>query len=254
MSDLADKRIVVAGASKGLGYVCAKRLEEEGARLALLARSGARLEKLTASFSDPGRHIAIPGDLADFGKLPELVRKAEDFLSGVDVVLHFVGGSGPDGHLPPWEQVERVFKLNVGIGMEINRLLLPKMVEQGKGNVVHVGSLASSEAGPSVGYNAAKAALAAYVRTVGREVASSGVVVTGILPGAFDAPDNVFARLKKWKPEVVEELIRERLPRRRLGEAEEIVPLVLLLCSDKASMMGGCCVPVDAGEGRTYAL
>ena len=116
-----------------------------------------------------------------------------------------------------------------------------------------MGSIASSEAVASVGYNTAKAALAAYVRSLGNHLASSGIVVTGVLPGGFNAPGNSWERLRAGKPEVVDRFVAERLPRGRLAEAEELVPLIAFLCSDAASMMGGCLVPIDAGEGRTYA-
>ena len=126
------------------------------------------------------------------------------------------------------------------------------MVKRGAGNLVHVASIASGEATASVGYNTVKAALAAYVRSLGREIAGSGIVATGILPGGFYAPENSWERLKDRDPEVVKKFIEERLPRKFLGRAEELIPMILLLCSDAASMMGGCLVPIDAGEGRYY--
>ena len=126
------------------------------------------------------------------------------------------------------------------------------MVKRKKGNLVHVGSIASVEATGSVGYNTVKAALAGYVRTLGRELAGAGVVVTGILPGGFYAPENSWVRLKANKPDVVDNFIETKLPRKFLGKAEEIVPLISFLCSDAASMMGGCLVPIDAGEGMSF--
>ena len=92
--------------------------------------------------------------------------------------------------------------------------------------------------------------MAAYVRSLGREIAGSGIIATGILPGGFYAPENSWERLEAGKPEVVKKFIKERLPRGFLGRAEELVPRILLLCSDAASMMGGCLVPIDAGEGK----
>ena len=101
-------------------------------------------------------------------------------------------------------------------------------------------------------YNTAKAALAAYVRSLGNALAKSGIVVTGILPGGFNAPGNSWERLQASKPEIVKDFVDQRLPRGRLADAEELVPLLSFLCSDAAGMMGGCMVPIDAGEGVTY--
>ena len=74
------------------------------------------------------------------------------------------------------------------------------------------------------------------------------------MPGGFYAPGNSWKRLEKENPEVVKKFINDRLPRKFLGKAEEIVPLLLLLCSDNASMLGGCMLPIDAGEGMSYTL
>ena len=177
------------------------------------------------------------------------------FLGRIDAVLHVAGGGlGLREPLICCGDLLKLFSLNVAAAAEINRLVAPAMIEQGRGNLVHVGSVASTDAVASVGYNTAKAALAAYVRSLGNHLAAHGIVVTGVLPGGFNAPGNSWQRLRANKPEVVDRFIAERLPRGRMAEAEELVPLIAFLCSDAASMMGGCLVPIDAGEGKTYAV
>jgi len=130
----------------------------------------------------------------------------------------------------------------------------PEMKERRSGNLVHVGSIASSEGVGSVGYNTVKAALAAYVRSLGRELNRFNVIATGILPGGFISPGNAMARLQEANPEAYGSFIDDRLPRQIMGDAEELIPMLLLLCSEGASMMGGCLVPIDAGEGRAYII
>ena len=251
--NLENKRVVITGASKGLGSVCAKALADCGARLVLIARSKEKLETLRKSLKDAEKHICIVADLTDRKQLSECIKTAEEFLGFIDVVLHVVGGGlGLRNPLLEADDFIKLFTLNVLVAAEINRIIIPQMMKRGAGNLVHVASIASGEATASVGYNTVKAALAAYVRSLGREIAGSGVVATGILPGGFYAPENSWERLKDRDPEVVKKFIEERLPRKFLGRAEELIPLILLLCSDAASMMGGCLVPIDAGEGRTY--
>ena len=92
------------------------------------------------------------------------------------------------------------------------------------------------------------------IRSLGREIADTGVIVTGILPGAFLAPINAFVRLRENNPEVYKNFVQERLPRKRIGQANEIIPLLLYLSSEAASMMSGCCVPIDAGEGMSFLV
>lgn len=253
MGNIENKQIIITGASKGLGAVCAQEFSRLGAQLVLIARSGEKLEKVRGGCKYPDSHLSIAVDLTDNLELGKAIQRAKEFLGNIDVVLHVAGGGlGLRDPLLNPDDFLKLFKLNLAAAAEINRLVVPDMQKRGRGNLVHVGSIASSEAIGSVGYNTVKAGLAAYVRTLGRELAGSEIIVTGILPGGFLAPENSMERLSSQKPGVVEKFIDERLPRKRMGKAEELIPMILLLCSDAASMMGGCLVPMDAGEGKTY--
>jgi 3-oxoacyl-[acyl-carrier protein] reductase len=246
---------LITGASKGLGYVCAQAFEKQGARLVMAARSLDKLEKLRNSFSDPAKHLVFADDLVEQKNIENLVSKGLECSGGFDIVLHVLGGGyGFRDPFLTWEQLETLFRVNVGVAAEINRLVAPEMVKKKAGRLVHVGSIASQEATASVGYNTVKSALAAYVRSLGRELAESGVVATGVLPGAFYAPENSWRRLEANKPEVVKEFIEKNLPRKRIAEADEVLPLIYFLAGGAASMMSGCCVPIDAGEGKSYVV
>jgi len=250
---LNGKKAIVTGASYGLGAVCAKALALEGVSMVLIARTKQKLEEVRQNCKNPDNHLTVEADLTDIAQLKDAIKTSVDFLGDVDIILHVAGGGlGLRDPLLNAEGMEKLFQLNMFAAAEINTLVIPEMLKKRKGNVVHICSIASSEATGSVGYNTAKAALAAYVRTLGREVAGSGVVVTGILPGGFFAQGNSWARLQNKKPDIVKRFVEENLPRKFLGKAEELVPMILLLCSESASMMGGCLVPIDAGEGKSY--
>jgi len=249
----AGKRILITGASKGLGAVCFQEFAERGARLAISGRTQGNLEELLKSTKVPDSHIAIASDLSQLSNIHEFVQKGLEFLGGVDIIIHALGGGyGFSDPILNWEQIELLHKVNLFAGAEINRLTIPQMIENNKGTIIHIGSIASQEAVGSVGYNTVKASLAAYVRSLGREMASSGIIVTGILPGGFTAPGNAMIRLQEKKPDVYDTFINERLPRKKMGSITEIIPLICLLASDAGSMMSGCCVPIDAGEGTAY--
>lgn len=255
MPSLNGRHILITGASRGLGVVCAQVFAAQGARLTLMARTAEALEAVVASCPAPALHRAIPVDLLDADQITLAVDLLLQSRGYPDTVLHCAGGGlGLREPLLPAEGLLRLFSLNVAAAAEINRLLLPGMQERGQGNLVHVGSIAGNEAVASVGYNTAKAALAAYVRSLGNVMAASGIIVTGVLPGGFKAPSNSWERLAADKPEVVEQFIQQRLPRGYLAQAEELVPLLAFLCSGSASMMGGCMVPIDAGEGKAYVI
>jgi 3-oxoacyl-[acyl-carrier protein] reductase len=255
VGEFKDKNILITGASKGLGYVCAKAFEKQGARLVLAARSVDRLEQLKNSFSYPSRHLVLASDLVDQENIKNLVSKGLEHTGGFDIVLHVLGGGyGFRDPLATWDQLETLYKINIGVAAEINRLVAPGMISKRSGRLVHVGSIASQEATGSVGYNTVKSALAAYVRSLGRELAEFGIIVNGALPGAFYAPGNSWRRLELDKPEVVKEFIAKNLPRKKIADADEILPLIFFLAGEAASMMSGCCVPIDAGEGKSYVV
>ena len=250
-----NQRILITGASRGLGAVAAIALAKLGARLVLFARSREKLESVRQTCVDPERHLSISVDFLEVNQVEPAVRKAQEFLGGIDVVLHAAGGGlgFRDDLLKP-EEFSKLFALNLGAAAEINRLVVPEMMERRSGKLVHVGSIASSEGVGSVGYNTVKAALAAYVRTLGRELNRFNVIATGILPGGFISPGNAMARLQETNPEAYSSFIEDRLPRQIMGGADELIPMLLLLCSEGASMMGGCLVPIDAGEGKAYII
>jgi 3-oxoacyl-[acyl-carrier protein] reductase len=250
-----NKQIIITGASKGLGAVAAQAFAKRGARLVLIARSEERLEQIRQSCKDSERHLCIAVDLLEMNSIEPAIRKALAFLGGIDVVLHVAGGGlGLRDDFIKHEDFLKLFNLNIGAAAEINRLVFPEMKQRQSGYLVHVGSIASSEGVGSVGYNTVKAALAAYVRTLGRELNRFNVIATGILPGGFISPGNAMARLKEANPVAYKAFINERLPRQFMGDASELIPMLVLLCSEGASMMGGCLVPMDAGEGRSYIV
>jgi 3-oxoacyl-[acyl-carrier protein] reductase len=252
--DLKGKRVLITGASRGLGQSCAEAFAKCGSRLLLAGRAADRLQRIKASLEHQEEHQIVVGDLTKIEMIDQLVTSAEAF-GDIDIILHVMGGGlGLREPLLTWDEFATLFNTNLAAAAEINRRLIPRMVERNTGNIIHVGSIASTEAVGSVGYNTVKAALAAYTRSLGRALASTGVIVTGILPGGFWAPDNGMIRLQQRDPQLLEKWVAEREPRKRLGQPEEIMPLMMFLASRKATMMSGCCVPIDAGEGLTYVV
>ena len=144
------------------------------------------------------------------------------------------GGFGLKEKLIKNEDLKTLLQINLGAPAEINRLVVGSKTKSQFLKLVHVGSIASNEAVASVGYNVAKSALATYVRSLGRELYKNKVIVTGILPGGFIAPGNAMERLKKKNIKDYNKFIKTRLPRRLMGNADEVLPMLLFLCSKQA--------------------
>jgi 3-oxoacyl-[acyl-carrier protein] reductase len=204
---------------------------------------------------NPESHIICPGDLTVKLGVAAITKAINQDLGTPDIIIHCAGGGfGMREPLLEWDHLEVLMRGNLTAAAEINRLLIPDMQKGDGGYIVHVGSTTSTEAIGSVGYNTVKAALAAYVRSLGNSLAASNVIVTGILPGAFTAPENSWARMiNRGDKAAMDAFITDRLPRGTMADAGEILPLLFLLTGPSASMMAGSCVPIDAGESKAYS-
>ena len=248
----SDKRILITGASKGLGKAASIAFEKKGARLALAARSEDKLEELKNSFDDSGRHLFFKLDLLDSANIKKLTNDISNQWSGIDVILHCIGGSfGLNESLINWQDFSKSLKGNIGISSEINRLLVPGMKEQGAGNIIHVCSHVASEARASIPYNTVKAALSGYIRSLGNELAGNGIIVSGIMPGAFYGDDNAMFRYEYYKPEEYQEFVKS-LPQQRMPIADEYISMLFLLSNPKSKIMGGSLITMDGGQGQAY--
>jgi 3-oxoacyl-[acyl-carrier protein] reductase len=244
------KKIIIIGASKGLGQAAAIWFSKLDYKIALLSRSYLNLEKVRKKCKNSELHTSLEINLLDVGTIKESINKAIKFLNGVDVVLHAAGGGlGLKENLISANDFLKLLNLNILSAVEINRIIIPKMK---KGNIIHVGSIASYESVGSVGYNSAKATIAAYVKTLGRELSKKNIIMTGILPGGFMAPKNAMYRLKKNNKKAYNDFIKNRLPRKKMGNTNEIMPIIEFLASKNAGMMSGCLMQMDGGEGKSY--
>ena len=249
------KRIIVTGASRGLGAAACEALAKRGAKIAMLSRSKKEIDELKNRLKNPSNHISIKVDLLKNNEIKLAIKKAKKFLKQIDIVLHVAGGGfGLRETLIKNEDLKMLLQINLGAPAEINRLVVGSKTKSQFLKLVHVGSLASNEAIASVGYNVAKSALATYVRSLGGELYKKRVVVTGILPGGFIGPGNAMERLRKKNIKDYKKFVKTRLPRGLMGSVNEVLPMLLFLCSKHSSMMGGCLVPIDAGEGKAYQV
>lgn len=248
-----NRKILITGASSGLGQVSAIYFSNLDSKIFLCGRNYQNLKNTIKKLKNPKKHILFYRDLnikKNILELTNLVIKKKHY----DVIMHCMGG-GLSMHntLIKINDLEKLFRVNLSAAVEINRLIISEIIKlKLRCNIIHVGSSASTTAIASVGYNTVKAGLAAYVRSLGRELSETGVIVNGLLPGAFYAPNNSWERLYKKDPIVVKNFIEKYLPRKKLGTYKELMPLIELLSSQDASMMNGCCVPIDGGESLNY--
>src|SRR5260221_10596276 len=191
-NEFQGKRAVVTGGTQGIGEAIVTRLTAAGATVITAARSVPDRE---------GPGLFVQADLSTEEGVTNLAREALDRLGGVDILINTVGGSSsPAGGVlavtdTHWQQD---FDLNLFSAVRLDRALLPTMLAQGKGVIVHVTSIQSRmPLNQTIPYPAAKAALKSYSKPLSNEVASKRVRVGGAAPGftATDAAERLMERM-----------------------------------------------------------
>lgn len=246
---IEDKVALVTGASRSIGMAIAAALASEGARVVLVARDNAKLADVQSKL--PGgaqRHHALALDLSLQENTQKLAQTLIEQFGAPDIVVHNLGGSlGIRDAFAPSGQWRDVWHLNVGIVVELNRLLVPAMIKKKWGRIVHLSTLATTTYQGNAAYVSAKAALNAYVKVVGREVAKHNIVMSAIAPGAICVEGRYFAKVMKENPAELEEYYKQHLPAWRLGTTEEVGAATAFLCSEQAAFMSGSIVGIDGG-------
>jgi 3-oxoacyl-[acyl-carrier protein] reductase len=252
---IKDKLALVTGCSRGLGESIAESLAKEGVNVIWAARDAAQLksnaERCSTLYNN--KNIVIEANLQDSNGAKALAEKLKSQELIPDIIVNNVGGNlavtDPLSCVQDWKQV---FDFNLFNAIELNNHFIDSMIEKKWGRICHVSSIASLENQGAPQYCASKAALNAYVRSVGRYVSEHNVIMTGILPGAVFTEGGYWDETSKTRPEHVEKYLNERMAIKRFGTREEVSELVAFLVSEKASFCVGTSLLVDGGQGRVF--
>jgi 3-oxoacyl-[acyl-carrier protein] reductase len=239
---LEGKRIVVTGASRGIGRAIAVACAEAGARVGVNVRKDAPLDDALRDA------IVLPFDVRDGEAVRRNIDAFAEQCGGIDGLVNNAGINLP-GLLVDVkdEDVDAAFATNIGGTIACTRMALPHMLRARNGVIVNVSSLAATR--PSRGmtiYAATKGAIESFTRAVAVEYGRKGIRCHCVRPGAIDtellAPSRALA----------EQEMLDRIPMRRIGAAEEVARVVVFLLSDAASYMTGAVHPVDGGLGSGW--
>jgi NAD(P)-dependent dehydrogenase (short-subunit alcohol dehydrogenase family) len=182
--DLTNKRVLLTGASSGIGEAAAELFARAGANVVIVARRQDLLEAVAQRIEQRGGSaVALPCDLADLDAIDDLVKKVEDRFGGVDILVNNAGRSirRPLAEsLDRWHDVERTMTLNYYSPLRLIRGIAPGMLERGDGHIINVATWGVfSEASPLFAvYNASKAALSSVSRVIETEWSGRGVQST----------------------------------------------------------------------------
>lgn len=253
--NIKNRLALVTGASRGLGQAIASSLAKEGVEVIWVARDEAQLqvnsEKASEDYGNKNHYLVA--DLSSLEGVRAFIEKMQECQFSPDIIVNNVGGNlGLTDPLSPVSAWQDVMTFNLFNAIEINNSFMPAMQERGWGRICHVSSIASLENQGTPMYCAAKAALNAYLRSVGRFVSPDNVILTAVLPGAVYTEGGYWDETSKERPDHVERYLNERMAIKRFGTPEEISEFVTFLVSDKASFAVGSSVLLDGGQGRVF--
>ena len=220
---------VITGGASGLGRASAVRLAKDG------------INVVTFDIAD-GADVVL--DISDSAA----VARAAGQVGPVDILINSAGIVGPNK--PLWEigdaEWAKTFAVNVNGTFNLCRAFVPGMRERGWGRIVNFASMAGKDGNPNMSaYSATKAAVIALTKSLGKELALTGVLVNAIAPAVIDTPMNA-----ETSPEVLKH-ITSLIPMGRVGRPEEVAELVAWLTSDKLSFSTGAVYDISGGRA-TY--
>lgn len=190
---LRSKRVLVTGATGGIGRAVVRELMILGAQVGLVGRDCETTESLAAGHRHMGgKAVGITADLTYPADREAAVTRMRQAYGGIDVLINAAGTvEFTDFADQDAEAIERLVQTNVLAPMQLTRLVLPEMIERGEGRIVNIGSIFGSIGFACfASYSASKAALRGFSEALRRELADSGVGVTYVAPRAVNTPFN----------------------------------------------------------------
>jgi 3-oxoacyl-[acyl-carrier protein] reductase len=231
----AGRVALVTGGSSGIGAATVRRLLAEGAKVASLDLDGGA----------PDGALTLHGDVSDSQQVGTAVARAASELGPIDVLVCSAGITGAsistvDVSDDEWR---RVMAIDADGVFFCNRAVLPGMIERGYGRIVNVASIAGKEGNPmAAAYSAAKAAVIAMTKAIGKDVARTGVVVNCIAPAVIETPI-----LDGLAQSHIDYMI-ERIPMGRMGTPDEVATLACWLASEECSFSTGATYDISGGR------
>jgi 3-oxoacyl-[acyl-carrier protein] reductase len=242
--DLNGRHAVVTGGASGIGLAIAQRFAASGATVTIWDRDAAAARKAASALA--GHAVAV--DVCDDAAVARAVAQTLAAAPAIDILVNNAGITGPNVKLwdYPVEDWGAVFAVNVHGVFHCCRAIVPAMRTHDYGRIVNIASVAGKEGNPNASaYSASKAAVIALTKSLGKELADTGIRVNCVTPAAVRTP--LFAQMS----EAHIGYMLSKIPVGRFGDAEEIAALVAWLASEECSFSTGAVFDLSGGRA-TY--
>ena len=248
---LTSKRVLITGASRGIGAAAAKGFLSEGSKVCLVSRGSKQLFEMQATLAsdyDAEQVLVETCDCTNEQALHSLRDRIYHCWGGVDIVVANIGDgrSVPDA-LPNTDQWQKTWNNNFESALHTARTFLP-LLQESKGCLLFVSSITAMEAfGAPVDYSTAKSAVSALAKNMARKLAQE-VRVNVLAPGNVYFPGGSWDEKIKQDADRVKTIIQSTVPMNRFGSPEEMADAALFLCSERAKFITGSTLVVDGGQ------
>ena len=235
---------VITGGASGVGQEIGVRIAAEGGKVSLWDRDAAHLAKAAAAVSGGAHTIQV--DVTDAAKLAGAAEAVYEKFGRIDVLVASAGITGPTAKLweYPLEEWRRVIDIDLHGVFYACRAIVPHMLKHDYGRIVNISSVAGKEGNPNASaYSTAKAAVIGMTKSLGKELAATGVRVNCVTPATFKSP------ILEQLPQSQIDYMKSKIPMGRLGEVAEVAALVCWLASEECSF--STAATFDISGGRT---
>jgi 3-oxoacyl-[acyl-carrier protein] reductase len=244
--DLHGRHGVITGGATGLGFAIAQRMLASGASVTLWDRDPQALERACKSLGGDARGVLV--DVADYSQVEAALAQTLQATSHIDMLVNSAGITGPNTTL--WDypvlEWERVMQVNLNGVFHVCKAVVPIMRDQDYGRIVNIASVAGKEGNPNASaYSASKAAVIGLTKSLGKELAQTGIRVNCVTPAAVQTP--IFEQMK---PEHIAYMLG-KIPMGRFGTTEEVASMVCWLCTQECSFSTGAVFDLSGGRS-TY--
>lgn len=239
----AGRTAVITGGASGLGKAVAARIVAEGGEVSLWDLDA---EGLKAAAAEVGAKHFVALDVSDQAAVSAAAKAANQALGRIDVLVASAGITGATApvHEYPLDSWRRVIDINLNGLFYCCREVAPFMIANGYGRIVNVASVAGKEGNPNASaYSASKAGVIGLTKSLGKELATKGVIANALTPATFESP------ILEQLPKSQVDYMRGKIPMGRLGEIHESAAMVCFMASEECSFTTAS--TFDTSGGRT---
>ncbi|MBU8877020.1 SDR family oxidoreductase [Reyranella sp. MMS21-HV4-11] len=241
----AGRTAIVTGGARGIGLACAAKIAAGGGRVALWDRDLDRTRQSAAALKGA---VAVAVDVTSEAEVAKALAETEKLLAPPDILVASAGITGPNTTVAkyPVDAWRQVIDINLTGVFLTNRVVVEGMVQRGWGRIVNIASVAGKEGNPNASaYSASKAGVIGLTKSLGKELATSGVLVNCVAPAVVKT--ELFSQMTEQHINYM----LSKIPMNRFGEVEEVAEMVAWLASSHCTFATGAVFDLSGGRA-TY--